>query len=779
MRHNEHRKFYFTGWFQLYKRKVSKSNLSYKTLKTPLAKGVFQFRATTLILLISVILLTIVVVGWFAGEATISGIFTQINHWQVNSPKWLNVPSISREYLLAPSLGLLFTVFIVMKISPQPRIWSQRFVVGILIILTSRYMMWRSLSTLNVENPLTGVFSLGLFCLEMLMLFKSSISLFLMLNVKDRHREANTKSLAVIDGSFLPSIDILIPTYDEKSFILRRTIIGCQALEYANKKIYILDDTRRSEIKDLAEELGCEYVTRPDNFYAKAGNLNHAIAQTNGELIVVFDADFIPTKNFLTRTVGFFQNEKVALVQTPQSFYNADPIARNLGLENILTPDEEVFYRQIQPLRDAAGSVVCAGTSFIVRRTALAEIGGFVTESLSEDYFTGICLSAQGYQIIYLNEKLSAGLASENISTYVVQRLRWSQGTLQAFFIKSNPLTIPGLNFVQRLANLEGLLHHALTSISQIYFMLMPLVYAFLGVIPIRATLREVVYFLLPFYLVNLAVYSWLNYRSRSSLLSDIYSLFLCLPLALTVIQVMLNPFAKGFKVTPKGILSDRYNFNWNLALPLVLLFIATAVSLLQNLCMCIVKVSWANIAPLEIAQQTTGISLGWLWSAYNLIMISVTLLILIDAPKLDIYEWFNLRRVVQLKVGEQTFWGITTMISEVGAEVALTQKPQIYLSESQSVDIKITEEKLQLSGEIIHTRFDNEFPKVRIKFTSVSLSQHRRLVEMLFCRPGQWKIQNVPGELSALFLLFRTLMKPRILFNRKVDITPIKVSQV
>ena len=118
---------------------------------------------------------------------------------------------------------------------------------------------------------------------------------------------------------------------DEPVFILRRPIIGCQAIDYADKKIYLLDDTRRPEMKQLASELDCHYVTRSDNYYAKAGNLNHTLPLTNSELIVVFDADFVPTKNFLTRTVGFFQDEEVALVQTPQSFYNIDPIARNLG----------------------------------------------------------------------------------------------------------------------------------------------------------------------------------------------------------------------------------------------------------------------------------------------------------------------------------------------------------------------------------------------------------------------------------------------------------------
>ena len=62
--------------------------------------------------------------------------------------------------------------------------------------------------------------------------------------------------------------------------------------------------------------------------------------------------------------------------------------------------------------------MICASTSFVVRRSALQEAGGFVTDSLSEDYFTGIRLSAQGYRLIYLDEKLSAGLAAENISAH-------------------------------------------------------------------------------------------------------------------------------------------------------------------------------------------------------------------------------------------------------------------------------------------------------------------------------------------------------------------------
>ena len=755
---------------------MTPSNFEQKNLDSKELRRVQKSCTATILMLGITITASIIVAGWFAGEGKINGIFTQLQILQDNPPFWIEAPMVMGEYLVAPTVLLFVLVLIVIKVSPQPRQWSRRLVVGILLILTLRYILWRSLSTINVATPLNGIFSIGLFVLEILTLFSSTIGLLLMLNVNNRHQEADRLANAVIDGTFQPKVDIFVPTYNEPAFILRRTIIGCQALDYPHKIIYLLDDTRRTEVKELAKELGCKYLTRIHNNHAKAGNLNHALHHTNGELLVVFDADFVPTKNFLTRTVGFFQNEQVALVQTPQSFYNADPIARNLGLENVVTSEEEVFYRQIQPNRDDADSVVCAGTSVIVRRSALQEAGGFVTDSLSEDYFTGIRLSAQGYQLIYLDEKLSAGLAAENISAHATQRLRWAQGTLQAFFIEANPLTIKGLRPLQRLAHLEGLLHW-FSSISRVGFLIIPLAYSFLGVIPVRATTSELLYFFLPYYLVQITAFAWLNSRSRSALLSDIYSLVLCFPLALTVIQVMLNPFSKGFKVTPKGTSSEKFSFNWNLALPLIVLFVATAVSLWRNLGMCMVKGAWATTVTPEVAQQIKGIGLGWLWSSYNLLLLGIALLILLDVPKPNLYEWFNLRRVVQLQVGEQKFWGVTTMISEIGVEVVLTQVRN-NLDVELPVTLEIMEEQLQLSGTIVRTGIQGEFTTVRVTFEQVTLSQHRRLVEMLFCRPGQWKRQNTPGELHSLLLLFKILLKPRVLFDRNIKVNAIAVSQ-
>ncbi|MEG4809935.1 glycosyltransferase [Microcoleus sp. F8-D3] len=733
----------------------------------------------TIVMLASVIVAGGLVAAWFSGNGTLDRLFAQLQAMQNHPPMWLQVPMVMGEYLLTPTIALLAISLLIMRVSPVPRTWSRAVVVGILLMLVMRYLLWRSLTTLNLSDPLDGVFSIGLFLLEIFLLLTNILQLFLMLWVKDRRPEANRLAIDVVEGRFTPSVDILIPTYNEPAYILKRTVIGCQALDYANKKIYLLDDTRREEIRQLAEELGCEYMTRPNNFHAKAGNLNHALAYTQGELIVVFDADFIPTKNFLIRTVGFCQDPTVALVQTPQSYYNADPIARNLGLDNVITPEEEVFYRQIEPLKDGAGSVVCSGTSFVVRRSALEHAGGFVTESLSEDYFTGIKLSAKGYRLVYLNEKLSAGLAAENISAYATQRLRWARGTLQAFFIDSNPLTIPGLNLLQRLAHLEGLLNW-FSSIPRIGFLLMPLAYSFLGVIPIRASVAEMLYFFMPYYLVQLAVFSWLNHRSRSALLSDIYSLVLAFPLVLTIIQVMLSPFSKGFNVTAKGTVSDRFSFNWKLALPLLLLFIPNAIGLWHVLGTCLIQVQMHASEP-EIIQHFKGLGIGWIWSAYNLLIISITLLILLDAPKSDRYEWFDLRRLVRLAVDGKVMWGVTTFISEVGIHVEMTQAgfPSLTSGETVPVTLKIMEDNLRLTGQITRVDLSNEFPSVHIRFDELALPEHRCLVEMLFCRPGQWKRHCTPGELKSLFLLLGILLKPRVLFDRTRAIDFVKVSKV
>jgi len=296
------------------------SNLSYQRLKRLILLGYPLPQTATLVFLGLITLISIITIAGLAGEPNITEFFNTLYQWQNNPPWWSEVPEISVQYLFLPTLVFAMIAGIIIKFSPQPETGTRTLIVGINLAIIIRYLLWRSVSTLNLTHPVAGILSLSLFFVELMIFSVSSLQLYLSLRIKDRVRESHQMSQGILEQTFTPTVDILIPSYDEPEFILKRTIIGCQALDYPDKTIYLLDDTRRPEIKQLAQTLGCEYITRMDNLHAKGGNLNHGLTKTNGELIVVFDADFIPTKNFLTRTLGFFQDPEIALVQTPQTY---------------------------------------------------------------------------------------------------------------------------------------------------------------------------------------------------------------------------------------------------------------------------------------------------------------------------------------------------------------------------------------------------------------------------------------------------------------------------
>lgn len=697
----------------------------------------------TLVLLAIAFLILSVFVLWAAGVSEITQFFNYLAFGQQHPPTWLYIPNISDNYLWLPTVGLFFAVLLITKISPEQKPWSRLVVVLILLGLIGRYLLWRSLASLNLNTPLNGFFSLFLLIVELYFTFRIGFQAFLLLQFKDRREEAEKNAIAVTSGKFTPTVDILIPTYNEPAHIIQRTVIGCQALEYPQKKIYVLDDTRREEIKHLAQKLGCEYLTRPDNKYAKAGNLNHAIAQTSSDLIVVFDVDFIPTKNFLTRTVGFFQDPQIGFLQTSQDFYNADLIAYNLGLSDVLPHATENYYSHYQLLRDGVDCTGLSGSSLVLNRAAIEKIGGFVTTSLSEDYFTGISLSAQGYKSIYLNEKLSAGLGTENMTGNLTQRLRWSRGTLQGFFIKENPWTIPGLKLIQRITHLEEGLFSWIGDLPRLCLLLTPFLYT-VGIVPIQASLPEILYFLLPYYLVYFTAYTWLNRKTQSFLIGDIYTSIHCIPLSLNFFKVLLNPFSEGFKVTPKGVSRNASIFHWDLASPLIGLLIINLIS-------------FGGTIYQFSAHQNQLAGIGIIWSAYNLLLIGCILASLLDAPKVSV-EWFKLSKPIAIKFLKTDFSplsGTTTEISEFGIKVTLNQKIS-HLSLPAPLLVDFKDEQIEFSGEIISVSTEAEFPQLEIKFENLSLNQQRYLVETLFCTPSQWQRRETPGDLQILWLLLK-----------------------
>jgi hypothetical protein len=175
----------------------------------------------------------------------------------------------------------------------------------------------------------------------------------------------------------------------------------------------VLDDKRRDWLKKYCEVKGAVHVTRPDNLHAKAGNLNHGLKVSNGELVAIFDADFVPYRQFLRRTAPFFREPDIGLVQTPQHFFNKDPVQSNLGIERVWPDEQRLFFDEMAASRDAWDVSFCCGSCSILRRQAIDAIGGIPTVSITEDLLTTPAMLNKGYKTRYLNERLSMGLAAE------------------------------------------------------------------------------------------------------------------------------------------------------------------------------------------------------------------------------------------------------------------------------------------------------------------------------------------------------------------------------
>lgn len=392
---------------------------------------------------------------------------------------------------------------------------------------------------------------------------------------------------------------------------------------------------------ELSDVLRCRYIARPKPpgkpHYAKAGNINYAIFSggTSGEFILTLDADHIPKPQFLKRVLPYFytynvatgryESNRIAFVQTPQDFYNipaGDPFGHRATL----------FYGPIQQGKDGLNSAFYTGTNAILRREALVSVGlryffneytkneqhlsdfdlvgGISSNSITEDMNTAMRLHANGWQSIYHNEILAKGLAPDDLSSTLQQRLRWSQGTMQVM-VRENPLTKPGLTFWQRLQYFQTMYSY-FSGFATLIFIACPIIYFFTGIIPVKAFGPEFALHFFPAFVVNRLTFvaaSW-GIPAQEIWRSEQYAIAL-FPL---FIQAVLSVFTNRpirFQVTPKQRQAGIYLSLIIPQLTVVALTIIGIVWSLYRLATGTLDDPWAHLV-------------NGAWSVYNLALLSV-----------------------------------------------------------------------------------------------------------------------------------------------------------
>lgn len=320
--------------------------------------------------------------------------------------------------------------------------------------------------------------------------------------VPDHHSAAN-KTLAKKDFlSKRHGVDVFITYAGEPIEILERTARAARDMAYPHKT-FILDDKKSDQAQALAKKLGISYVVRENNANAKAGNVNNALKKVSrSPFFVILDCDMTPSHDFLTQTLPFMQETKVAMVQTPQSYTNTDNFIASGAAQS-----QDVFYSFVMPSKNLSNSSFCVGTNMVFRRSAVDEIGGIAELSHSEDIWTSLRLHEKGWKTVFINKVLVKGEAPDTVRSYSKQQERWAKGGFSMLFTK-NPLFIKNLSLDQKIQYFISNTHY-LTGITILAYLLFPVIYLLFEVKPLRADNNSIWAF---HYLPYVFFYYVLNY---------------------------------------------------------------------------------------------------------------------------------------------------------------------------------------------------------------------------------------------------------------------------
>ncbi|MCK7595723.1 UDP-forming cellulose synthase catalytic subunit [Microbulbifer sp. CAU 1566] len=596
-------------------------------------------------------------------------------------------------------------------------------------IVSWRYIFWRATESLNFDDPLETVLGYGMFAGELFFLGILALSYLQSLWPNGRIPERLPE-----DTALWPTVDVYIPTYNEPLDMVETTVIAAKNMDWPEEKlrIYVLDDGRRLEFADMAKKLGVGYVTRNDNKGAKAGNLNNALRQTNGDIITIFDCDHIPTRSFLQLTVGFFlKDKKLALVQTPHHFYNNDPFEKNLWSGDSVPNEGLLFYGLIQDGNDFWNASFFCGSCALLRRSAINEIGGFATETVTEDAHTSLRLHQMGWNSAYFKLPLAAGLATGALREHVQQRLRWGRGMLQIFRL-DNPLLIPGLGWSQRLCYLSAMVNF-LFPLPRIVLLTAPVVYLLLGLNLMAASPIELLAYATPHVLVAVMATLYLQSKYRQAFFTEAYETTLAFHLLIPVIRTLMNPNKGKFNVTNKNRSGQDTYFDWMIVLPQLCVTLLLIVS--------VGKALVTLFEPDLPVDEIWSLSINIIWAT-----LSILILLLSTAVAVEKRDGRQAHRVnVSLPVMLQSESGYLMAanlqnISLGGAKLQLTDSrygsKHLLPATNMTMSVPYSGSELRVTGECLESDAGGN---VRMKFMAASKKQQQDIVKIIYGRTNAW----------------------------------------
>ncbi|MEQ8516467.1 MAG: UDP-forming cellulose synthase catalytic subunit [Chromatocurvus sp.] len=680
----------------------------------------------------------------------------------------------------ATGQGLAALLFIgVMAVASAGRLREQRDFLRVLALLLGaalnlRYLWWRGTHTLTAADLLTWAAVLYLFAAELYAVTTHLIGA--VINVFPAQRPL--LGFADLRGAELPTVDVLVPSYNESADLLETTLRAAHMLDYPadRLRVFLLDDgatqerlqhtepaivaaarARRDTLQALCRDTGAGYLARPANRHAKAGNLNFGLEHSEGDLVLVLDADHVPATDFLEHTVPWMvRNPRNFLVQTPHFMLNADPIERNhLGSFANMPSEGDMFYGKIQRGLDFWSSSFFCGSAALLRRSALEEVGGFSGDTVTEDAETALALHARGYESVYVDRPMISGLVPDTVSEFVTQRSRWAQGMVQLLLLK-RPQSNPGLAWHQRLGYLNAMLFW-LFPFSRLAFLGMPVLYLLFGLQIYPASLVQILAFALPHLVATYMVSNLLFGRRRWPLVAELYETLLSVFIGRAVLDVLRHPRRPTFRVTEKKGQSDASSVS-TLAWPFYLLLVAAAGA------------GWMGALKLWESPESAGLTAVVLfWNLFNLVLLLGVMRILVEKrqlrqePRLPTDEPVTLvcadGRLLQARLRD---------VSAHGAQLKLegAQGDEVALSAPLRLRVPTGRGGARQDLNVASVMDAASLPRLSLRFTPQDADEKNRVVAFTMANSERWvnfqRRRSRPiGYLSALGRVFSVDLRP------------------
>ncbi|HEY0222513.1 MAG TPA: glycosyltransferase family 2 protein [Lactovum miscens] len=589
-------------------------------------------------------------------------------------------------------------------------------------ITTLIYLGWRIFYTIPWHDSIfSWVFGLVLWISELLSSFTAFI---LIINKKKKFSLEKPK----VSESEYPEIDILIATHNEDLSILYKTVNACKHLTYPDSSkvhIFICDDTNRPEIRQLAEQFEVGYFGLENNKHAKSGNLNYAVSKTHSPYLATFDADMIPYDNFLLETIPYFLNESISgkpigLIQTPQSFYNADIFQYHLFSESALPNEQDFFSKSVNVLNNTRGAAVYTGSNTMLRRQAIIDAGGFPTNTITEDFELGVRMNIAGYNNYSTTEPMASGLTPTSLRSVIKQRVRWGRGVIKSSY-NTNIFFNPKLSFGQRMVYVNGYFYWS-SFFRRLLYIIAPILFTVFHIRIVVANIWLLLFLWLPSYVLTSRSMSDVtdNFRTQrwGEIVETVFAPYLVIPLLLEAIGIK----EKKFKVTSK----DKEDIAWDykFAFPYIILFILSIYGLVEF-----------NLGKFGMALFYGSVISFWLIN--NIINLSFAILVTIGRPIYRKDERFFIKDDAFVEVNNNWHKVILNDISENG--FSFISSDPLFLKDSFSIKFIDQGNENIIDGELVRviSRGDNWLYGAKIIVQSDE--QQRKFFHYIYNRPNNY----------------------------------------